>query len=270
MSKKIGIFVAVSLILAIAVSALRTYMLATVVEVETGLYANSAQWAGFFEIFLLVLVAALIVCGNFVFGKTETFAEPDSSNTFTVFGSGLCAFMYAALFIGNIFALTKGVADNALFVVLQTVLCIPCALNHLNICAKEKREKSTTQSVLAVSTAVFFAFRIIDVFMNVKTQINASQRSLELLMLCAIMLFCLYEADFTVEKKEVSKKAFAKYFTLAIATVLLVLVAVVPYLLASMLFMFERTSLLLSVLECCIMIYAIARIFTMKIKASDK
>ena len=84
-------------------------------------------------------------------------------------------------------------------------------------------------------------------------------------MLCAIMLFFLGESSFLVNKNtddENDEKifGFAKYYVAAVGVVMLTFIAVIPYLLVSVFWVFESDFLLMDVLECCIMLYAASRL----------
>lgn len=294
-SKKIRIFTLVALVLALVLAAVRTVMLTKIVEPDTGLYSVNAQWGHFFDIGVLVMLAVLVAAGKMLFKKQDSFWEPDSGSSVTVFGSGLCALMFFSAFLYGAYLVlfaenTEGTfihealvayrtpivledgkqitnAGPLIFKGIQILMCLPCGVNHLLICAKEKREKNTSHSLLAMSIPVFFALRVIEVFMSTETQINTSQRSLELLMLCAMMLFYLYESSFLTERNDEAslKRKCTNYYIAALAVVCVSCVAAVPYLLVSIFWVFESSFMVMDVLECCVMLYAASRIVTAKL-----
>jgi len=99
--------------------------------------------------------------------------------------------------------------------------------------------------------------------MDTDSQINVSQRSLELLMLCSMMLFFLFEANFLVENEELNMKNLSKYLMSGVATVAFPIIAVLPYLAVSLFWCYESNFLVMDVLECCIMMFAASRIMTL-------
>ncbi len=263
-SKKIKVFTLICLLAAVALAAVRTFMLTTIVEPDTGLYSAGTVGGYVFDVGVLVFVVAMILAGKVLLKKVTSDNCPDSSSTVTVFGSALCAFMYVSLFLYGMYMLFSGQPQKTLFTV-QLVLCVPCAVNQLFICAKENRGKGKGEALAAFCAPVLFAVRVIDVFMSTDSQINTSQRSLELLMLCAMMLFYMYEASFLVKRVDEGEKkinCFAKYYVAALAVVVLTCITVVPYLLVSVFWVFEADSVVMNVLECCVMLYAASRIVT--------
>ena len=263
-SRKIKIYTLISLIMALALATVRTVMLTKIVEPDTGLYLVGSKWAGLFDWGVVILLAAAVLLGRYLLKYVKGPDELKSDSTVTVFGSALCAFMFFSAFVYGMYL--KLFTDNevGILLLLQFVLCVPAGFNHLMICAKERREKSTAQALIAMSVPVMFALRVIDVFMATDTQINTSQRSFELLMLCAVMAFYLYESAFIVNKKfeEGDNRVFVNYYVSALSTVVLTFVTVIPYLLVSVFWVFETDFVIMSVLECCVMLYAASRLVT--------
>ena len=263
-NKKIKVFTLICLVLALAAGVIRTFMLAKIVEPDTGLYFANAGLAHIFEFGVLALGAVVFLFGKRLFKKVDCPTEVTSESTATVFASALCAFMFFSIFVYGIYAAFIGESQLGKLMLVQVILCIPCGINHLFVCAKVRREKTASQALLAMSVPVMFAIRIIELFMRTDTQINTSQRSLELLMLCAIMLFFLGESSFLVTKntdeQDEKMSGFAKYYIAAMGVVMLTIIAVVPYLLVSVFWVFETDFLLMDVLECCVMLYAASRL----------
>lgn len=261
-SKNIRVFTLVCLLAALAAAVARTVILTKIVEPDTGLYFSNTTFGYVFDVAVLVLIAGVILWGKYLFKHIQGKDELKSGSTVTVFGSALCAFMFFSVFVYGIYSI--GFADKAMsaFATLQIILCLPCGFNHLMICAKERRGKNNSQALLAMSAPVMFATRVVEVFMGVDTQINTSQRSLELLMLCAIMMFYLYESAFLVNKKseKSGQTPFANYYLSGICTVVLTCIAVVPYLAVSVFRVFEADFVIMDVLECCVMLYAASRL----------
>ena len=113
-------------------------------------------------------------------------------------------------------------------------------------------------------TVLIFAVRIIEVFMDTTKQINVSQRSLELVMLCSMMMFMLFEAKFQIKSEETDSGSVMKYFASGLSTVAFTLLTVLPYLVVSLFWCFEQHVIVLDVLECCIMLFAASRLLTLR------
>ena len=257
-SRKIKIYTLISIIASLVLATVRTVILTKIVEPDTGLYLIGSEWGTVFDWGMVILLAAAVLLGRYLLKGVESPKELKSDSTVTVFGSALCALMFFSVFVYGMYL--KLFTDNTIGILflLQIVLCIPAGFNHLMICANERREKSTAQALLAMSVPVMFALRVIDVFMATDTQINTSQRSFELLMLCAAMVFYLYESAFLVNKNNDDKdnRIFVNYYVAALSTVVLTFVTVIPYLLVSVFWIFETDFVIMNVLECCVMFYA--------------
>lgn len=261
-SRKIKIFTLITFVIALAVAVTRTVLLTQIVEPSTGLYYAEAGWGYAFDIGVLLLLAVLIVTCRILFKKINSPAKLGNSSTAIVFSSVLCAFMYFSLFGYGLYCMLFSESGADLPLIIEALLCVPCGINHLFISANEKRKKTTVQGLLALSVPVFFAVRTIEVFMGTDTQINASQRSLELMMLCSVMLFYLFEASFIAKDDGESKTSLSNYYAAATATVSLVCVSVLPYLLVSVFWVFETDFVVMDALECCVMLYAACGVLT--------
>ena len=250
-SRKIKIYTLISIIASLVLATVRTVILTKIVEPDTGLYLIGSEWGTVFDWGMVILLAAAVLLGRYLLRGVESPKELKSDSTVTVFGSALCALMFFSVFVYGMYL--KLFTDNTIGILflLQIVLCIPAGFNHLMICANERREKSTAQALLAMS-----------VFMATDTQINTSQRSFELLMLCAAMVFYLYESAFLVNKDNDDKdnRIFVNYYVAALSTVVLTFVTVIPYLLVSVFWVFKTDFVIMNVLECCVMLYAASRL----------
>ena len=121
-----------------------------------------------------------------------------------------------------------------------------------------------TPENLAMSEALFFALRTVEVFMNTTTQMNTSQRSLELVMLCSMMLFFLFEAGTLVEREE-GEISVSKYCMAGLATIAFPAVAVLPNLVVSLfVWCHDCEFVMMDVLECCVMLFAASRLLTLR------
>lgn len=261
-NKRIKAMLGITALLAIALGVFRTVILYNYVEPETGFYVVGTNVDLYFNIAVIALVLVMALFGLSV-RKVKAPEFLDSHSTVVVFTSALCAFLYVTLFINGIYSLVASDGFSILFF-LQVALCIPCCLNHLSICSKEVREKNTPQSLLAMSEAVFFAVRIVEVFMDTKHQINVSQRSLELVMLCSMMLFMLFEARFQIKSEEIDSGSIVKYYVSGLSTIAFTLLTVLPYLIVCLFWCFESRVIVVDVLECCIMLFAASRLLTLR------
>ena len=254
-------FVLVSLAIAACLAVFRGAVLAKFIEPETGFYivdTNIGTWFG-----VATVLAILFVVAAAYFTKKEQAPEGlNSRSAAVVFSSSLCAYLFFSVFAYGMYLVFTSRMTSPLFVV-QMLLCIPCGINHLTICSKEVRGQSTAYAYLSMSTAVFFALRLIEVFMDVSKQINTSQRSLEILMLCSMMMFFLAESDYVVNKKNIQKKSAVRYFVFGLCVIIFTAATVVPYLVVSeFVWMAGRGLVIMDVLECCIMIFAASRLLT--------
>lgn len=248
--------------LSVATGIFRTVILSNFLEPETGFYVRNTSVGTWFAACVAVIVLVILAFG-FVTRKTKAPDYLDSQSMAVVFTSALCIFMYFTVFIYGVYTIFTASEVN-LFLYAQIALCVPCCLNHVSICSKEVREKNTPHALLAMSEAVFFAVRTVECFMDVTTQINASQRSLRLLMLCAMMIFFVCEAGFFVERED-SAPSVSKYSMAGLATVAFTFVSLVPYLAASFVVpSYSVDFVFMHVLDCCIMLFAASRILTLK------
>ena len=257
----IRLFVLIVAIAAVAAGVLRTVLLLKYIDPASGFYSVDTNLDVVFNVIVFAVVA-IVAVGGFFARKMKTPEHLDSRSTVVVFASALCAFIYISMFIYGIYCLVKAEGRLDIFLFVQTVLCIPCCLNHISICSVEVREKNKPHAFFSMAEALFFGVRIVDVFMDTTTQINASQRSLELLMLCSMMLFFLFETNFLVKREEGNLKSPSKYYMAGLASVAFPALSVIPYLLVSLFWCFEANYLIMDVLSCCVMLFAASRLLT--------
>ncbi len=256
---KIRIWLLVTVIAAVAAGVFRAFLLVNYIEPETGFYVRGTNLG---SVFAIVAAAVLLVAigAGVRFRKVASPENLDSGRTVVVFSSALCAFVYLSVLVSGLFTAFTAKTLN-LFLVLELILCIPCIINHISICSVEVREKNSHHAFLSMSGAVFFAVRIIEVFMDTTRQINVSQRSLELVLLCAIMMFLISETSFLITG-EFAQKNISKYLSSALAVVAMTILTAVPYLAVSVFWVFRNEFVVMDILECCMAIYAASRILT--------
>lgn len=270
-NNKIKIMLLAVAVVATALGVFRSVLLANYVEPETGFYVAGTNLGMVFNVAVAVFAVGVLALG-LVTRKIKASDYLDSKSMVVVFTSALCAFIYFTVAIYGVFMLLNPGIDEITglkkpmnyFLFLEVVLAVPCIFNHISICSKEIREKNTPHALLGMSEALFFAVRTVEVFMDMTTQINTSQRSLELLMLCSMMLFFLFEAGTLVKRKE-GEISVTKYCLAGLATVALPLITVLPHLVVSLFILcFDCEFVVMDVLECSIMLFAASRLLTLK------
>lgn len=260
---KVKIMLLVATVLAIAAGIFRAFLLLNYIEPATGFYITGTSMGTVFAL-VCALLCAMVLAFGFMVRKIPAPENLDSKSTVVVFTSALCAFLYISLFFYSIYKIVSTDGVTNYFLVIETILCVPCCLNHISVCSSEIRKKNTPHALLAMSEAIFFAVRVIEVFMDSKSQINTSQRSLELIMLCSMMVFFLLEAEFLVVREGGNLKSLSKYVMSGIASVVFPFVAVIPYLAVSLFWCFEAKFVVMDVLECCIMLFAASRMLSLR------
>ena len=249
-------------VLSLVTGVLRVVILSNYLEPDTGFYIRNTSAGLWFNVCVAAVLMLILACG-LATRKTKTPEYLDSKSMIVVFTSALCVFMYFSVFAAG--AYTVFTTKNAsLFLYAEVVLCVPCCLNHVTICSKEIREKNTPHALFATSEAVFFAVRTVENFMDKDTQINTSHRTLELVLLCAIMMYFVTEAGFFVKREDASPSV-PVYCMSGLAVVAFTFIFLIPHL-ASCLIVpgHEVEFVLMSVLDCCVMLFAASRILTLK------
>lgn len=293
--KTIKLMLLITVVLSVAVGTFRFVVLERYIEPENGFYIRETNVDIVFNIAFVLLVLFVFACA-FATRKGKSPDYLDSHSMVVVFTSALCAFMYITMFFYGVYTVVTGygaasdiayanimnganpgdfgvmfklvncagkVSSNGIFFIIQLALCIPCFFNHFSICSKEIREKNTPHALLSMSEALFFAMRLVEIFMDTTAQINTSQRSLEVLMLTAMMMFFLFEAGFLVKRTE-GEISLAKYLCAGLFTVALPWVALIPHLAVSLFSpMYESNCIVMDVLEGCIMLFAASRVLTL-------
>ncbi len=258
--------VTVSTALAVVLGAFRIYLLRNFVEPETGYYIPGTNIGTFFAV-AMVIAFAVIVAGA-ICSKVNVPEELSSESAAVVFSSSLCGFLFATVVICGVYELAVSKNMGA-FRAVELLVGIPCIFSFFSVCAKEKREKNVKNLVVSLAPALFYAVRTIHEFTDTQTQINSSQRSVMLVMLCAMTLLFVLEAYFLVpdndkaqDAKEM-KKVSVWYSTLTLSVMLLALTAALPYIAVSAFWVFETEFLVMYVLDLCVGVYALTRATTL-------
>ncbi len=265
-NKKYTCIVAVSAVLALVLCAFRIYLLRNYVEPETGYYVPGTNLGIFFGVATL-LALAVIVAGA-IFSKVTVPEELSSESTAVVFSSSLCGLLFATVIICGVYELAVSKSMGA-FRAVELLVGIPCAFSFFSVCASENRDKSVKNLIISLAPALFYAVRTIHEFTDTQTQINSSQRSVTLVMLCAMTLLFVQEAYFLVPDNDKAQDAKEKkkvsvwYSILTLSTMLLAFAAALPYIAVSAFWVFETDFLVMDVLDLCVGVYALTRAATL-------
>jgi len=261
-NKKHMCVVTVSVVLAFVLCAFRIYLLRNYVEPETGYYVPGTNLGTIFGVAFLLVLAVIAVGAKY--SKVKIPESLSSESTAVVFSSSLCGFLFVTVLVCGVYQFVT-LKNTGAFRAVELLVCIPCVFSFYCICVKENRERNIKNLVFALCPALFYGVRTIHMFTDTHTQINASQRSLSLVMLCSMMLLFIQEAYFLIPKHEKAesdkeKKSVAfKYAAITLIVMTLALTAALPYIAVSAFWMFESDFLVMDVLDLCIGVYALTR-----------
>lgn len=289
-TKALKITACIFLLAALGLGVFRIFLLAEYVDADNGLYSNRLLGTVFNSV-LWGLLAVNIA--TYFFTKKAAFDRPIRNEALSVaFAASVCALMMAAVFFVNIVDMATGKRTFSLFLGAETVLCVPSILYFFTVCsrgAKQEKDAASAYSLLPLFPALYTAIRIIALFINTETQINASERSFSLLAMVFIMMFFVTEAEFSVslspsdddndkenkEKKENTDPAAqaarlaktkasltAKYLVYALVVVTLTVAILLPSAFASAFLTYDRAGILYRMMDLCIGLYALMRLFT--------
>ncbi len=255
LNKKIVAVLLITVVASFAAAVLRLYLFYNSIEHETGFYRYGDVWSKYFAVIVAVL-CVFMLAGALLLKNNKAPGELKSESTAVVFASSLCGFVFVTVLALGAYSIYTGKNTGMLFMV-QILLCIPCAVNFFSICVKELRERTAVQTLLSLFPALFFAIRIIEKFTDTATQINVSQRSLTLAMLCAAMLFFVCETGFFLPNG--NSPCLSRYFGTGIFTVAFAVITVLPYLVVCAFWIYNSDFLIMDILDACIGLYALTR-----------
>ncbi len=265
-NKKYVKVVMVSVILALVLCAFRVYLLRNYVEPETGYYVTNTNLGTIFGVAFLLVLA--VIAAGAKYSKVKVPESLSSESTAVVFSSSLCGFLFVTVLVCGVYEFVTLKSTGA-FRAVELLMCIPCVFSFFCVCAKENRERNIENLIFALAPALFYGIRTIHVFTDTQTQINASQRSLSLVMLCSMMLLFVQEAYFLIPSHEKAesdkeKKSVAfKYAALTLIVMTLALTAALPYIAVSAFWVFDSDFLVMDVLDLCVGVYALTRAMTL-------
>lgn len=264
--KRARLFLSV-LLISVILCVLRIILLVKFTEQDTGFYVQGTNVNVLFD-GLVVLGTALCTFLAYAESKRDFNAKLGSDSNQMVFFSSLCAFVFVTVFVYGVYMIaTKKMADT--FFMIEILLCLPCFVNFFLVCLKENRQKSAKQMILCIFVSLFYAVRVIDTFMDVETQMNTSYRTLNLLMLCAMMLFFVTEAGFLADadKDEGQNKGLKFRYVLSSALAgMFVLVSAFPSVLLNAFWLYNSQFLLMDLLDVCVGIYVSVRFYSLCVK----
>lgn len=264
--KRARMFLSV-LLVSVILCVFRIILLVKFTQQDTGFYVQGTNINIFFDA-LVVLGVAL--CGFLAHSesKKDFNVKLGSDSNQMVFFSSLCAFVFVTVFIyGAYMIVTRKMPE--VFFMIEILLCLPCFVNFLFVCLKENRQRNAKQMIPCIFVSLFYAVRVIDTFMDVKTQMNTSDRSLKLIMLCAMMLFFVTESGFLAQadKEESQRRGLKFRYVLSAALVgVFVLVSAFPSVLLNAFWLYNSQFLLMDLLDVCVGLYASARFYSLCIK----
>lgn len=259
-----GVFV-----LSLPAGAYRAYLLYTAIEPSTGLYTAAGSVGGVIFFCVLALLAVCCIAAGFYARKHPPVRPVKNEAVVTAFAATVLALMFAALFFTGLFRLFGSRPLN-IFLLIETVLCVPSALYFWHVCVSGNRKPEgdyPDPSVLPLFPAVFVGVCTVERFIDVTRQINASERSFEMFTLVCLMMFFVSEARFYAPLRESEKTSAVKaknagvYYAYALLVTVTVAAVILPYMLVSAFWLYDASDILYHVLYACIGLYALARAF---------
>ncbi len=269
MKSKISLKITAGIImlLSLITAAFRYVLLINHIDPSNGLYTSQVLGNVFFGAVCFIVVLALLT--YFYVKKADVKSPIKEKSVGCAIASALCILSFAALFFTEIFNLAAGVGKPDILMIAALVLCIPSVISFLNVFfVSIGKSKFSNLALLPAFPPLYVAVRTISLFIDTSTQINASQRSFELLTMVFAMMFLVTEASYSVrmrpdEDAEKNKKnRDARYFVCAVITAALALIVTATYLLAVLTGKYEAGyDTCDHVLTLCFGIYAAVRAF---------
>lgn len=217
---------AVLLLLSAAAGVFRGFVLFKYTDYANGLYTNETAGTVFIAVLLVILAVTAVL--YFPLKKREI----DVSGKNGALAKGISALCCVMLVIIAAMTAVSFVSDSfSVLMLIEAVLCVLSAVFFvINITAtKEKLIKG----IFEMFPALYIAIHTIIIFIDTTTQINASQRSFNLLFLVCLMMYFVTEAGLYIPAKEektdveISKSA-AQYKIWAVVSAGLALAVVLP------------------------------------------
>lgn len=245
-----------------------------------GLYTDKAA-GNLFGTLVFVLIAVTVIFAFLL--KKNTFENSKGGVLFTV-SSVICMLLVLTVGVSGIYESMQIGKQNAiltaegaisagtdLLLIVETILAFVSVAYFLYEVIKGARTR--VSGILALLPVVWLAMRAIRLFMNTKTQINASARSFTLLFIVVTMMFFMYEAELSIPKgkKEITEAANAARaakltgFGLVCAE-LAIIFAIAPIAAGGL----DLSTLVYGFADIALALFASVRVFSLSIKNSEE
>lgn len=246
---------AVLLLLSAAAGVFRGFVLFKYTNPTNGLYTNDTTGAVFFAVLLVILAVTAVLyfplkkCGLTVPKKNGMFAKT---------ASGLCAVTLVVVGVMTIISFSP-----AGFSVLRLIEAILCLLSAVFFVINTTAAKALTKGIFEMFPALYIAIHTIIIFIDTTTQINASQRSFNLLFLVCLMMYFVTEAGLYIPAKEektdveISKSA-AQYKIWAVVSAELALMVALPGVVFAVA-AGDMTVVVYGIAHICLAVYAMTK-----------
>lgn len=222
MKRKLRMFELASYIIGIILTAFNISIYTNFVEPDSLLVADS--WIVIaFKLVTFILIATLFISSFFVFKKAE-YPEKIENTGFVIFSSSILGFLFAGylIFAVVMYIRTKLGYSNALsssllsqvkivqiLYIAGIILALPSAAYFIAIAVKKRLDRTPALCFLSLFPVIWFAIRLIYVFIRDSASVNAAGRKLDIITICLCVFFFLAQAKLTapVAEKNTDRKA---------------------------------------------------------------
>lgn len=224
-------FMMIIFILSIPLAVFRGVILFKYTDISNGLI-NNADAGNIFFVLLFLLIAAT-VCLYFPISKSESTINFEGKHmAIGKILNILCAVLLLSAFVWDVYAV---ISDKAVFSYLAGAKDLLCALSAICFLYIAFKNGNKVNGNIMLIPAVYIALYAIIMFIDINTQINASQRSYTLLMLMFVMMSFVSRAEIFVPLTKAEKegnliqKSKAKYVVFSVVATVLAVVVAVPH-----------------------------------------
>jgi hypothetical protein len=230
--KKIRIICVVFAVLSALAAVFRIFILKNYVEESNGLY-TSATAGNLFLCAAAVLVIIPVII-SFALKWNEKDRKPLFKTTAVRIGAFVCALAFSALTVYYILNTVKTMKLELLPTACM-ILALLSAL-YFAFAAFGKERFSPENSLFPTFPAIYTACAVISAFLDVNTQINASDRSFTMLAMVLAMYFFICEAEYSVMLRNDEKNAKylnareRRFFAAGVMTFSVIIAVCVPQL----------------------------------------
>ncbi len=187
-AKTLNIITLIFSVIALAVAVFRGFILINFIEKSNGLYTNQTAGGAFLACMALIAVALIVI---YLLLKTKDLSEvyPASLGKAKKIGYAMNILCFICLAVIEAPVILEG---GGIISVIVLALCGISAFYFIIALAKKPKAAGNDLllGTLGLIPALWAAVRAINIFMDVTTQINSSERSLTLtLLVCTMMMF---------------------------------------------------------------------------------